>query len=82
MKGSLREVIGNYLILNSHPPPLSPIFLSLYIFEETYFRLFQWAIKFECQFLAIFQSFFLIDEFYVQQISPPLIPKYTFQNLR
>ena len=35
------------------------------------FSVFQQAIKFDCLFLAIFQSFFLIYEFYFWPIRPP-----------
>ena len=57
MEGSLLEVIGNQIILNSLPPTL---FLNLYIFlmKPMLTSIFQQAIKFEYQFLDIFQSYF------------------------
>ena len=36
MEGSLREVIGNYLILNS-PPPSNPELMNV-VFDESYVK--------------------------------------------
>ena len=55
IEGSLREVIGNLLILNSLLPPYSYTYI---IFDETNVKHFQSTIKFGYGFLAMFQSFF------------------------
>ena len=81
MKRDLREMIGNYLILNS---PL--LFLSLYgsIFvHDTYcmFSNFTLAIKFDCVFLTIFQSFHLFVSFIFSKLAPPLNTVYVSKGV-
>ena len=56
MERYLREVIGNLLTLNSPPPPLFLSFL-IYLLIKPMFSVFTHAIKFDCLFLGIFQSF-------------------------
>ena len=43
MEGSLREVIGNYLILNSPPTPIPKL---IYFLMKPMLRIFQKTIKF------------------------------------
>ena len=50
----LRQVIGNQLILSS-PPPIPKYMICLLM--KPMFSIFTIAIKFDCLFLAIFQSF-------------------------
>ena len=46
--------------------------IYVFFFDETYVKIFQWAIKFNYQFLAIFQKFFwFMSQQYFGQISPP-----------
>ena len=53
MEGSLKEVIGDQLIKNS-----PPLILSIYVFlMKLILSIFQRAIKFDFQFLTIFQVF-------------------------
>ena len=61
MKRDLREMIGNELILNS-PPPLFLLFI-VYLLMTPMFSIFTLAIKFDCLFLTIFQSFYLFAGF-------------------
>ena len=61
MEQGLREVLGNQLMPKSHFP--LPVLLSLYIIHYYYFlnlcsAFLQQAIKFDCLFLAIFQTFY------------------------
>ena len=55
MERYLREVIGNYLTLNS-PPSLIPEFI-IYLLIRPMFGVFTLAIKFDCLFSGIFYSF-------------------------
>ena len=54
MERYLREVIGNLLTLNS-PPTIAKFIIYLLI--KPMFGVFTLAIKFDCFFLGIFQSF-------------------------
>ena len=54
MERCLREVIGNLLILNS--PPFISEFI-IYFLIKPMIGVFTLAIKFDCLFLRIFQSF-------------------------
>ena len=58
MERYLREVIGNYITLNSPapPPPFIPEFIICLLIKPM-FDVFTLAIKFDCLFLGIFQSF-------------------------
>ena len=53
MKGSLREVIANQLIMNSPPYNPEPIWFLM----KLVLSIFQKSIKFDFQFLTIFQVF-------------------------
>ena len=68
MKGSLRKVIGNKLVLNAPPPPP---FLSLYCFDEIYAKQF---IMSDQKFLAVFDIFFWFISFISNKLAtqPPL----------
>ena len=55
MKRYLREMIGNLLALNSPPPFISEFII--YLLKKPMFGVFTPAIKFDCLFLGIFQSF-------------------------
>ena len=60
MEGSLREMIGNWLILNTPPPPPPPISDLIHFLMAPILSIFQKPIKVEYQVLAIFQSFFFL----------------------
>ena len=68
MKRDLREMIGNELILNS--PPYSLVY-STFV-DDTYcmFSIFTLAIKFDCLFFTIFQSFHLLVDFIFDKLAP------------
>ena len=55
MKRYLREMIGNYLTLNS--PLLLISEFIIYLLIKPMFGIFTLAIKFHCLFLGIFKSF-------------------------
>ena len=57
MERYLREVIGNQLTLNSPPPPLIILEFIIYLLIKFMFGVFTQAMKFDCIFLGIFQSF-------------------------
>ena len=57
MERYLREVIGNLLALNSPPPSFISEFI-IYLLIKPMFGVFTQAIKFDCIFLGIFQSFY------------------------
>ena len=67
MERYLREVIGNYLTLNS-PSPISK-FIIYYLLIKLMFGVFTLAIKLDCLFLG---KFSLICDFNFGQSSPPL----------
>ena len=69
MKRDLREMIGNKLILNSPPPPPIP-YLIVYLLMTPMFSIFILAIKFDCLFLTIFQSFYLFLSFIFDKLAP------------
>ena len=56
MERYLREVIGNYPTLNA-PPPLVVAEFIIYLLINPMFGVFTLAMKFDCLFLGIFQSF-------------------------
>ena len=55
MERYLREVIGNYPTLNA--PPLVVAEFIIYLLINPMFGVFTLAMKFDCLFLGIFQSF-------------------------
>ena len=68
MKRDLREMIGHLLILNS-PPPIP--YLLVYLLMTPMFSIFTLAIKHDCLFLTIFQSFHLFVSFIFDKLAPP-----------
>ena len=56
MERYLGEVIVNLLTLNSSPPPFISEFI-IYLLIKPKFGVFTLAIKFDCLFLGMFQSF-------------------------
>ena len=65
----LREVVGNLSTLNSPPPPS---FLSIiYLLIKPMFGIFTLAIKFDCLFLGIFQSFYWFVALIFDEFTPP-----------
>ena len=76
MKRDLREMIGNYLILSSLPP--IPMFI-VYLLMTPMFSIFILAIKFDCLFLTIFQSFHLFVGFIFDKLAPS--PEFMFRKM-
>ena len=68
MKRDLRGMIGNLLILNS-PPPVRKFIV--YLLMTLIFSIFTLAIKFDCLFLAIFQTFHVFVSFVFEKLVPP-----------
>ena len=56
MERYLREVIGNLFTLITELPSLIPEFI-IFLLIKAMFGVFTLAIKFDCLFLGIFQSF-------------------------
>ena len=78
MEGDLKEVVGNYLIVNSPPPSISEFII--YFLMKSMFSIFILAFKFDCLFLAIFQSVFRFVSCFFDKLAPSL-PKYMFQKM-
>ena len=76
MDKHLREMIDNLLILDS-PPPISK--LIVYLLMTPMFSIFTLAIKFDCLFLAIFQSFYLFVSCIFARLASP--PEYMFKKM-
>ena len=76
MERCLREVIGNYLTLNS-PPTLIPEFM-IYLLIKPMFGVFTLAIKFDSLFSGIFSKFSLICDVNFWQLASP---EYMFQMM-
>ena len=70
MKRNLRE-IGNYQDCIAPPPPRYSLVYSLYLLMTPMFSIFTLAIKFDCVFLIIFQSFDLFVSFIFNKLAPP-----------
>ena len=69
MEGDLKEVVGNYLTVNSPPPPISEFII--YFLLKPMFSIFILAIKFDCLFWAIFQSVFCFVSCIFDKLVPP-----------
>ena len=70
MKRDLREMIGNELIMNSHPPPPPIPQFIVYLLMTPMFSIFTLAIKFDCLLFTIFQSFHLFVVFIFDKLAP------------
>ena len=57
MERYLRDVISNYLILNSPPPPAPISEFIIYLLMKPMFSIFTLAIKSDCLFLDICKVF-------------------------
>ena len=68
MKRDLREMIGNELIMNS--PPLFLSSYIVYLLMTPMFSIFTLAIKFDCLFFTMFQSFHLFVGFVFDKLAP------------
>ena len=78
MERYLREVIGNLLTLNS------PLFFYFWVYNiliKPIFGAFTLAIKFDCLFLGIFQSFDWFVTIIFDKFTPPPPLEYMFQTM-
>ena len=81
MKRDLRGMISKKLILDAPPPPPISKFI-VYLLMIPTFSIFTLAIKFDCLFLAIFQSFHLFMSCIFDKFAPPPPPGiYMFKKM-
>ena len=78
MERYLRVVMGNSLTLNSPPSFLIPEFI-IHLLIKPIFCIFTLAIKFDCLFFGIFQSFYWFVTFMFDKLAPS--PEYMFQKM-